>query len=169
MAYGTPQRNPEYNPSSKEEYDPYKYQRDRRNKKPLRETEKTNRVISGIKSIGRGTFREAHGFAKEIRREGVISAYKTERTLQRENRQLRRAARQPRTRIRQYRPVTPSYAGLGERAVAEASSGWIPHLDRDYFGQTGEPRDLIGTGARDMGELINTAESNLKKKEQRYY
>jgi len=130
----------------------------------------TGRIITGLKSVGRGTLREASGFAKEIRTEGLRSGFKTERTLQRTGRQLRRAAtRQPRTRIRQFRPATPPSASLGEMAVSEASQNWVPHLQRQYFSDGNEQRDLLGQGNRDMASLIETPETIIKKREQRYY
>ena len=174
MGYGTP--------TPSEGYDPEKNKRiaeryERLNKKSFTErvskkidNEKAGRVLTGLKNIGRGTLKEAHGFAKEIRTEGIRSGLKTERTLQRTGRQLRRAAtRQPRTRIRQFRPVMPPSAGLGERAVIEASANYVPHLDRQYFSEGSEQRDLLGQGNRDMASLIETPENIIRKREQRYY
>jgi hypothetical protein len=137
--------------------------------------EKAGRVITGLKSIGKGTAQGARGFAKEIKTESIRSGFKTQRTLQRPLRRYQRTGsvtrrgREPRTRIRQYRPVMPPSAGLGERAVIEASQGYVPHLDRQYFSEGNEQRDLIGQSGRDMNLLVDTPESIQKKKEQRYY
>ena len=90
---------------------------------------------------------------------------KTQRGIQR----IARRVRPQRTGIIQHREVMPGSLSLGQRTVYEASANYVPHLDRDYFGTGGEQRDLIGQGGRDMSNLINTVEQNLKKKEQRYY
>ena len=63
----------------------------------------------------------------------------------------------------------PPSAGLGERAVIEASANYVPHLDRQYFSEGSEQRDLLGQGNRDMASLIETPETIIKKREQRYY
>lgn len=113
-----------------------------------------------------GTIREAKGFFHEVRSEGVKSAYKTQRTLE----MMARRKRQPRTRIIQRREVMPGSPSLGERAVMEASMNYVPVLDRNFFGYHEEAeRNLIGAGARDMSNLVTSAEQNFKKKEQKYY
>lgn len=178
MAYGTPTKS-EYGET--EDYNTIEKRRSLQRRNPQsseynpqeKRVSRASRAITGIKNVGHGALREAHGFVKEVRTEGIRSGYKTQRTLQSEGRKLRRAARQPRIRqstgIIRHREVMPGSPSLGQRAVIEASANYVPHLDRDYFGTSGEQRDLIGQGARDMSNLINTAESNLKKKEQRYY
>jgi len=174
MGYGTPKKSEEYNPRENQSlrerirsplrrrqarYEPYE--------PTERKQSRASRAVSGIKSIGRGTLREAHGFVKEVRSEGIKSGYKTQRSIQREGRQLRTAPRERRTRIIQRRQVMPGSPSLGQRAVIESSQGYVPILDRQFF--SNEEKDLIGVGGRDMSNLVNSAESNLKKKEQRYY
>jgi len=117
----------------------------------------------GMKAAGK---REAMGFFREVKSEGVKSAYKTQRTLE----MMARRKRQPRTRIIQRREVMPGSPSLGERAVMEASMNYVPVLDRNFFGYHEEAeRNLIGAGARDMSNLVTSAEQNFKKKEQKYY
>jgi hypothetical protein len=180
MAYGTPEQSEEYDPEeNKRRKERYREPLNRRTPKyeqySPKETnrQKAGRIITGLKSIGEGTIREARGFAKEIKTESIRSGLKTQRTMQRPLRRYQRTGsatrrgREPRTRIRQYRPVMPPSAGLGERAVIEASQGYVPVLDRQFFPD--EEKDLIGVGGRDMNLLVSSVESNFKKKEQKYY
>ena len=158
MGYGTPEHgeyHPEENPQA---VSPLKKKRSR--------SERFSRIATGIKQVGAGTLREAHSFAKEVRSEGVKSAYKTQRSLQRAARQPRRVMR---TGIIRSRPVMPGSPSLGERTVIEASANYTPHLDRSYFNEGEAQKDLLGSSSRDMTALVNSAESNLKKREIKYY
>lgn len=107
-------------------------------------------MVEGTKRTLRAAEKEATGFIRDIRREGIRSGYQTRQTLQRYNplRQTRRIRRVPSVIRGSRRTMTYEGPGLGERAVQEMSGG--QHiLDRDFFG-SGEQRELIGQTTHDL-------------------
>lgn len=100
---------------------------------------------------GRGGFIEAA--AKTTRR----SYEKTQQTMRptRTHGVVRQIAGSLRGRSSQRVVIPDRGGGLGQRIVREMSENYVEHLDRDYFGTSNEPRDLIGSGTRDMTNLVS--------------
>jgi len=52
----------------------------------------------------------------------------------------------------------PSGPGLGPRIVQEMSQGYVEVLDRDFFGNQGQPpKDLLGTGLGSSRDLLGSS------------
>lgn len=171
MGYGTPEKSYEYG----SEEDPVAERRETLRKRQIqyepyspqqKKTRLSERALRGAKQAVSTGYRSIRGFASDVKKEGIKSSYKTERTLKRVNpirreRELRRYARRtPRVRIIQRREVTPASPSLGERIVGEMSYGYTPVLDRQFFST--EEKDFFGEGIKEQ-ELV----SNPLKKNQR--
>ena len=57
------------------------------------------------------------------------------------------------------REVVPNRGGgLGQRIVQEMSANYVEHLDRDYFGNQGQPaRDLLGNSNQPQRDLLGSS------------
>ena len=159
MAYGTPEKSYEYGSEEESNAEPRTPLQRRQARYEGYEPQKKNtrlseRAIKGAKQTLTTGYRSIRGFASDIKKEGIKSSYKTERTLKRTIR------RTPRARIIQRREVTPPSPSLGDRVVGEMSYGYTPVLDRQFF--LSEEKDFFGEGIKDK-ELVSNP---LKKNQQ---
>jgi hypothetical protein len=143
----------------------YEQRQQDRLERTKRHRERREQIVQGTKRTLGAAEKEATGFIRDIRKEGIRSGFKVQRTLQRFN-----PLRNRRTRISRGQPQgrgrTVGYQGpgVGPRIISEFSQSSHP-LDRQYFSNGQDDKDFFGN--QQERELIRS--STIKKKEVKYY